>query len=328
MTTVGPDRLPSPALPGPLLSGPEAEIDRARAFARAARADATRRAYAADWACFAAWCGQRNVDALPADPATVAVYLAWLADDGRRVSTIGRRLVALAGRHREAGHHLDTRHPAIARTLKGIRRTLGTAPATKAAVSVEEVRAMAAALPASLAGLRDRALLLVGFAGAFRRSELVGLRRADLEMRREGIVLRLRRSKTDPDGVGRAVAIPRGRRADGCPVAALEAWLDAAGIEDGPLFRAVDRTGRIAERALTDRVVALVVKRAAAAAGLDATRYAGHSLRAGFATSAARAGAAEHAIMRQTGHRSVQMVRRYIREGDLFRDNAANSLDF
>jgi site-specific recombinase XerD len=317
-----PDRVPPPGLPGLAR-----ETDRARAFADAGRAAATRRAYAADWACFAAWCAARNVDALPAAPAAVAVYLAWLADGGRTVSTIGRRLVALAARHRETGHHLDTRHPAIARTLKGIRRTLGTAPATKAAVTVEEVRALCAALPASLAGLRDRALLLVGFAGAFRRSELVALRRADLALRPEGLVVRLRRSKTDPDGVGRPVAIPRGRRADGCAVGALEVWLAAAGIEDGPLFRAIDRTGRIADRALSDRVVALVVKRAAAAAGLDATRYAGHSLRAGFATSAARAGADEHAIMRQTGHRSVQMVRRYIRDGDLFRTTAARFLD-
>jgi site-specific recombinase XerD len=322
MMSVLPDSLPPPALPD---LGPE--VDRARAFARAARAEATRRAYAADWACFAAWCATRNVDALPAAPAAVAVYLAWLADGGRKVSTIGRRLVALAARHRETGLPLDTRHPAIARTLKGIRRTLGAAPATKAAVTVEEVRALCAALPSSLAGLRDRALLLVGFAGAFRRSELVALRREDLEVRPEGIVLRLRRSKTDPDGVGRPVAIPRGRRTEACPVAALDGWLAAAGIEDGPLFRAIDRTGRIADRALSDRAVALVVKRAAAAAGLDAARYAGHSLRAGFATSAARAGAEEHAIMRQTGHRSVQMVRRYIRDGDLFRTTAARFLD-
>ena len=182
---------------------------------------------------------------------------------------------------------------------------------------------MVATLPDNLLGLRDRALLLIGFAGAFRRSELVSLDVEDVEECAEGLRVTLRRSKTDQEGAGEVKGIPYGRKLETCPVRALRAWLEAAGITAGPIFRSVNRHGQVQPGRLSDKAVALVVKRAAEAAGFDATRYAGHSLRTGLTTSAAAAGVQERDIMRQTGHRSVNMVRRYIREGELFRSNAA-----
>jgi integrase len=202
-------------------------------------------------------------------------------------------------------------------TFAGIRRAKGTAPAL-----TEDLRLMVRAMPYSLLGSRDRALLLIGFAGAFRRSELVSLDVEDLAFEREGVVVTLRRSKTDPVGQGRKIGIPLGSGKT-CPVRALERWMEAAGIEEGPLFRPVTRHSHVEDCRLSDKAVALIVKRWAQAVGLDPALYAGHSLRSGLATSAARNGASERSIMNQTGHRSVQMVRRYIREGTVFQENAA-----
>jgi integrase len=184
---------------------------------------------------------------------------------------------------------------------------------------------MVATLPETRGGARDRALLLVGFAGAFRRSELVGLTVADAAFSSEGLTITLRRSKTDQEGQGRKVGLPYGSTAATCPVRALQAWLDAAAVTAGPLFRSVDRHGNVGG-ALGDRDVARIVKRVAEAAGIDPANVAGHSLRAGLATTAAKAGKAAHVIMKQTGHRSVAMVQRYVRDAELFSDNAAAGL--
>jgi len=208
--------------------------------------------------------------------------------------------------------------------MAGIRRTQGTAQTGKRPVLTEDIRRMVLLLEAGRTQeVRDRALILLGFAGAFRRSELVGLDIEDLEFNREGLVAAIRRSKTDPEGQGRKVGIPRGGYPETCPVRAVQAWLEVLGADEGPLFRGITRHGRIDGRRLTPQSVPLVVKRLAARAGLEAADLAGHSLRAGLATSAAMAGASERAIMNQTGHRSAMMVRRYIRDGSLFRENAA-----
>jgi len=297
--------------------------ERARGYAERAKADNTVRAYRADWRDFAAWCEARAQPALPAPPETVALYLTDLAGMGRKASTIGRRLSAISQAHQLAGFPSPTKDGRVRAVLAGIRRTHGSAQEAKAPALADDIRAMVAALPAGLVGTRDRALLLLGFAGAFRRSELVALDVADLAETRDGLVVTLRRSKTDQAGQGRTIGIPRGQRPETCPVAAVETWTIAAGIAEGALFRPVDRHGGVSPRRLTAQSVALVVKKRAKAAGLDPARYAGHSLRAGLATSAAAAGASERAIMDQTGHRSVAMVRRYIRDGSLFRDNAA-----
>jgi integrase len=297
-------------------------VDQARDYADQATAPSTRRAYRTDWADFAAWCDLKRLPALPAAPETVALYLADGAQAGRKASTL-RRLAAIAAAHRLAGHESPTRHAAVRTVWSGIRRAHGTAQAAKTPALTADLRAMVHALPATISGARDRALLLLGFAGAFRRSELVALDVADLRDVPEGLVVTIRTSKTDQEGQGRTIGIPYGRHAATCPVHAVQAWRELAGIAEGAVFRAVDRHGNVGRGRLSDRAVALVVKRAAAAAGLDPVQYAGHSLRAGLATSAAQAGVSERAIQEQTGHKSLLILRRYIREGSLFRENAA-----
>jgi integrase len=235
-------------------------------------------------------------------------------------------LNAIAEAHKAAGLDSATRAAIVRNTLKGIRRTLGTAPAQKAPALTDDIRAIVAATDAGLIGARDRALILLGFAGAFRRSELVGLDVEDCVFGKDGLTVTLRRSKVDQEGQGRKIGIPYGSNPETCPVRNLQDWIAQAAIGAGPLFRSVDRHGRVQPGRLSGIDVARVTKKLAARAGLDPAKYAGHSLRAGHATSAAIAGASERSIMRQTGHRSVQMVRRYIRDGSLFRENSAGKL--
>jgi site-specific recombinase XerD len=297
----------------------------ARAYAQASKADNTRRAYSRDWRDFAAWCDDHDVLALPAAPATLCLYLSALAQLGRRASTIERRLAAISQAHQAAGRvPSPTLDWQVRTVMAGIRRRLGTAPDQKAALETAQLRRLLAATPEdTLGGQRDRALLLLGFAGGFRRSELVALDVGDLEESEHGLRVRLRRSKTDQEGEGDVKGIPWGSHLETCPVRAVRAWLEASQVTEGPLFRAVDRHGRLGGGRLGDRAAAEVVKRAAQRAGLDPAQYAGHSLRAGHATSAAAGGAPERAIMRQTGHRSLQTLRGYIRSGTIWRENAA-----
>ncbi len=296
--------------------------DRTRAYIAAATATSTRRAYRSDWADFVRWCDTYGLMSLPATPETVALYLGALAAVAR-VSTVGRRTTAIGKAHRAGGFPDPVRSEAVHLTMRGIRRTHGIAPAQKSPALVPDLRRMLTVLPETPRGVRDRALLLLGFAGAFRRSELVALDVADLAFGGDGLTVTVRRSKGDQEGAGTRKGIPFGRYAETCPVMAVRGWMDMSCVMEGPIFRPINRHGQIGAARLGDRGVALVVKRAAAAAGLDPAQYAGHSLRAGLATAAAAGGAQERDIMRQTGHRSVQMVRRYIRDGELFRDNAA-----
>lgn len=286
----------------------------------------TIKAYSSDWAHFIAWCDGHNLQSLPANPDTVTAYLVDLVDREFKTATIERRLVSISKAHTIAGYDDITKNPLVRETWKGIRRTIGTAQEGKAPAVTQDIKAMLATLPDSLLGIRDRALLLLGFAGGFRRSELVSLDIDDLQFIREGLVVNLRKSKTDQESAGRRIGIPYGSCCESCPVRSLQAWLEESGINEGPLFRSVNRHGNLQEGRLSDKAVALIVKRCAESAGLDATKYSGHSLRAGMATSAAAAGVSERAIMRQTGHRSEQMVRKYIREGSLFTGNAAANL--
>jgi integrase len=296
-------------------------IDEAREYVARAKANNTLRAYRSDWQDFCAWCDRHGLPALPATEEAVALYLTDLAKT-HRASTLQRRLSSIAQAHKAAGFPSPTKGR-VSLVWAGIRRAKGTAPEGKAPALVADIRRMVATLGEDLAGRRDRALLLVGFAGALRRSELIGLDVADVAFMDEGLVVTLRRSKTDQEGQGTKLGIPYGSRPQTCPVRALRAWLEAAGITGGPVFRPVNRWGQVLPGRLTGTAVALIVKRCAKAAGLDPARYAGHSLRAGLATSAAQAGAPERIIMAQTRHKSLPMVRRYIREGSLFRENAA-----
>lgn len=300
-----------------------ADTERAHDYAAMARSPNTLRAYAADLRDFERYCRRRGVAFHPATSQTVAAYLAFLADQGRRVATLERRLAAISQAHQLAGFPSPTADAHVRSVFKGIRRHHGSAPSPKAPIMIEDLRAMIAALPERPRGIRDRALLLLGFAGGFRRSELTSLTRADVEFCRDGLVVTLRRSKTDQEGEGRRVAIPYGSLPQTCPVRALQDWFDLSGVREGAVFRAVTRTG-IVRQALTAQSIALIVKQAATGAGLDPHPFAGHSLRAGLCTTAARSGVSERAIMNQTGHRSSATLRRYIRDGNLFLDNAAS----
>ena len=239
----------------------------AAAYAEAEKAEATRRAYASDIAQFAAWGRQNGTTAPPASVALVAAYLAWLADGGRKASTINRRCAAIADWHRRHGLETPTSAEPVRAVLRGIRRTIGTRTTQKAPATDKVIAAMIKRIPDTLRGHRDRALLLVCFAAALRRSELVALEVASLERVPEGVLLHVARSKTDQDGAGQTIPIPRGGKL--AVVERLDAWLAAAAIVEGPLFRSVGKGGQVGAEALSDRAVALVIKDRAAAAGLD-----------------------------------------------------------
>lgn len=322
---------------------------KAYAYLRAARSEATRRAYASDWIHFTDWCdAQPGISPMPAAAQTVALYLAEHADR-LKASTLIRRCAAISALHQAAGHISPTSDPLVRTTLAGIRRVHGTASDAKDPLVAHYVRRLVDALPRerdkALLASRDRCLLVLGFYGALRRSELVALNVEDVEVNDQGLVVSLRRSKTDQDAAGRRVAMLHTGVADACPAEVYQEWLSALKsndpqtpeqADDGPplepgrakvaVFRPINRHGQLASNRLTDRAVARIVQRTALRAGLGDLDLAGHSLRAGFATSAAAAGKSERAIMKQTGHKSLPMVRRYIREGSLFRDNATDGL--
>jgi integrase len=302
----------------------------ARDLARASRAPNTLRAYRADWRHFTGWASANGLESLPARPETVAIYLAGLAGGAAGAVTIQRRLSSISQAHQAAGHAPSpTQDFLVRQVMRGIRRTLGVAPRhQKSPLTAAELRRLVETTPGdTLAGLRDRALLLVGHLGAFRRSELVALDVEDVEETPGGLRLLVRRSKTDQEGEGLRKGIPRRRDETTCATLALRAWLDTAAIAAGPVFRAVNRHDQVAAARLSDRAVALIVKRACGRAGLDPAAYAGHSLRSGFATAAAEGGAPERAIMRQGGWTSEAMVRRYIRMAQVFQENAAEYVD-
>jgi integrase len=289
-----------------------------KAYVQAGIAPATKRAYRADLNRFEAWGGTI--------PATDAQDAAYLADHAAvlKASTLTRRLAAVSIAHDARDLPNPVRTPLVRATMRGIRREHGADQHQAKPLLREDLFVVLGAMGDRLKDFRDRALLLVGFAGGLRRSELAAINLVDFDRIREGIILTIRRSKTDQDGVGRKIGIPFGRTIH-CPVRALEAWLSIARIEDGPVFRSVDRHGRVSGR-LSGEAVSLIVRYRIAAAGFDPAGYSGHSLRAGFATSATRAGVSTFKIRQQTGHASDAMLARYVREGELFLGNAAGVL--
>lgn len=304
--------------------------------AAASQAPSTVRAYAADWRDFSAWCDAMNCSPLIASPEEVAAYLVERSST-LRWSTLERRLAAIVWYRRAGGGDLNIHDPTLNRTRQGLMRLSGTAPRQKAALTVEEVRDMVTALPDDLSGKRDRALILTGYAGAFRRSELVAVQKEHLSFSAQGLTIIIPRAKDDPYGRGEMVGIPHGSDPATCPVAAMKAWLMAAHIEEGAIFRGIESGGRIQAQPLTGRSVANILKRAILLAGRKAGRtevdnkrraaeVAGHSLRAGFITAAAAAGAHEWEIARQTRHKRLDTIRRYIRLGSVFRNNAVRRI--
>jgi site-specific recombinase XerD len=299
------------------------ELERAERYADASLAPATRRAYERDWRLFATWCSARGLHAIPAEPASVAAFLAAEADRGFRAVTIGRRAAAIAAAHRAQDQPNPCDSGAVAAVMSGIRREHGTKPLRRAApLELDPLQRLIEPIEiATLAGLRDRALLLLGFAAAMRRSELVALDVEDLEFdAARGLKLTIGKSKTDQERAGAQVAVPYARASNRCAVRALQTWLETAGIHRGPVFRQMRRGDTLTDRRLSDQSVALIVKRRAQTAGLPPTLLSGHSLRAGYATEAAAAGVEERKIANVTRHKNLPVLRGYIRTATAFDD--------
>ena len=294
----------------------------ARRYVDQSRAHNTRRAYRSDWADFTEWCERFRRTRLPASPDTVAYYLADRSQD-LKPSTLERRLAAVAEAHRTAGFPSPNSSAQVQLVWAGIRREKGVAQAHKKPALTKLIRLMTSHLPTTLLGVRDRALILLGYSGAMRRSELVGLEVTDIALADEGLVVMIRKSKTDQIGAGRKLGIPFGAHLETCPVRAVQKWLEESMIDSGPLFRSVNKHGDVQDTRLSDKAVANVVKRSLEAAGKNSRGYAAHSLRAGLITQAAMCGVSERAIQDQSGHKSLLVMRRYIRDGSLFRENAA-----
>lgn len=323
-----PDTLPISQVSAAALPAEAAAI--VEAYQRASKAGSTVRAYTSDAVLFEAWCRQYGFRPLPASPDAVAGFLVAEAEAGRSASTIGRRCAAIAYAHKLAGADDPTDNEAVRAAMKGIRRRVGVAPTQKTAATADIVAALLMRTPDTLAGKRDRALLALGFAGAFRRSELAALDVADLVDHADGLRVTVRRSKTDQEGRGIEKAIPHGRFIR--PVALIREWLDAADITEGPVFRPVSRSGNVRKSAivtdmpprLTTQAIADILKRYVRAAGLDATAFGAHSLRAGFVTTAAERGVDLAKIMEVSGHRDPRTVIGYVRRANAFKDHAGS----
>jgi site-specific recombinase XerD len=314
----------------------------AQDYAKNSRSKNTIKSYSSDWKDFDFWCQSRELKSMPADPRTIACYLADRASQSfidhqgtqqhpLKTSTLARRLSAISQAHQIAGVDFNRRHPAIQETWKGIRNTHGTAQKGKEPILIEDLRSMVDAIQVEaggrerLIGFRDKALLLIGFAGAFRRSEIVALQVDDLKLVRDGYVIKLKRSKTDQQGNGREIAIPYGSNPSTCPVRALQDWINIGDLQEGPIFMPINRHGKKSTEAITSHAVAVIVKKYAPNREI-AKEFSGHSLRAGFATAAAMAGVQEYAIMKQTGHKRSDTLKKYIRSRDLWKDNAASKV--
>lgn len=305
----------------------DALVARTLAYIADSRSANTIRGYLSDWTDFASWAAAHGFCALPAEPATVALYL---TDRSATLvaATLARRLAAISARHRDSNLPTPTRHPVVVATFRGIRRTIGTAQSPKDALLTADVIRIMAACPNTLSGLRDKALLGISFAAALRRSESAALRVEDVQIDAVGMVLTIRRSKTDQEAQGRKVGIQRTIHPETCPVRAVEAWLDAGRIRSGRLLRAVDQAGRISDGLHPDSIGSLI-KKAAERAGFTAeevARLAGHSLRAGHVTQATLVDVPDHVIRQRTGHKSAKMLDRYRRQVDVFPRHPAASL--
>jgi site-specific recombinase XerD len=309
--------LPPIALPMCLA---DAEMAQALSFAEMEKSQGTRRAYSSDFRIFTAWCGARDLGSMPASAGTVARFLSSQATSAKKSSTIGRRAAAIGHFHKVNGHEPPTNSEAVKAVVRGIRRSIGCAPVRKAPATSDLVTRMLERCDGSLIGLRDRALLALGFGGAFRRSELVALEVSDLLATADGFRVTIRKSKTDQEGEGQEIAVPRGCRIE--PVKAIEAWLAASGITAGPVFRPIAKGGRVLDVPLSGHSAAAIVKRYALAAGLDPSTFAGHSLRAGFLTSAAEAGSSVLKMVEVSRHKSIDMLTTYVRRSNLFREHA------
>jgi len=294
------------------------------------KAPNTVRAYKSDFKDFELFCVKNGFNTLPSEPKIVSLYLTHLSTKEIKLSTIKRRLVSIGVIHKIRGHYLDTKHPSIIENLMGIKRRKGSIQNAKKPILINNLKQLINVINVQkiedIKKLRDKSIILIGFAGGFRRNEIVSLDLEDLDFVYEGLKITLKRSKTDQFGEGLTKGLPYFENKIYCPVTTLRRWLNISKITKGPLFRRFTKGSRLSTDRLTDQTVALIIKKYLNMAGIDNKNYSGHSLRSGFATSAAEGGADERSIMAMTGHKSTEMVRRYIKEGNLFNNNALSKI--
>ena len=297
---------------------------------KSSKANNTLRAYKSDFKDFGAFCAKHGFNSLPTEPKIVALYLTYLSGKNSKISTLRRRLVSISIIHKHRGHYLDTKHPIIIENLMGIKRTKGSIQRGKKPILINHLKAIINVINEEktyeIKKIRDKTLILIGFGGGFRRTELISIDYEDLEFVPEGVKITLRRSKTDQFGEGMTKGLPYFSNEKYCPVRHIKKWIEISKIKNGPVFRRFSKGCSLTHNRLTDQSVVLLIKRYLELAGIENKNYSGHSLRSGFATVSAESGADERSIMAMTGHKTTQMVRRYIQEANLFKNNALNKI--
>jgi len=297
---------------------------------QSSKANNTVRAYKSDFKDFGIFCAKNGIKSLPSEPKIVSLYLTHLSMKDVKISTLKRRLVSIGVIHKLKGYYLDTKHPSIIENIMGIKRRKGSIQKAKKPILINKLKKIINVIDEQkreeIKKLRDRSIILIGFSGGFRRNELVSLNYDDLDFVPEGLKINIKRSKTDQFGEGSIKGLPYFNSSKYCPVVSLQKWIEISKITSGPLFRRFTKGSNLSENRLTDQTVALIIKEYLNIAGIDSANYSGHSLRSGFATSAAESGAEERSIMSMTGHKSTEMVRRYIKEANLFKNNALNKI--
>ena len=298
---------------------------------KSSKANNTLRAYRSDFRDFGAFCAKHGLMSLPSEPKIVSLYLTHLSKNSK-ISTLRRRLVSISMVHKLQGHYLDTKHPIIVENLMGIRRVKGSIQKGKKPLLLNHLKTIIEVIHnqniEDIKKFRDKSIILVGFGGGFRRTEIISINHEDLEFVTEGLKITIKKSKTDQFGEGMIKGLPYFTNEFYCPISNLKKWLEISKIKSGPIFRRFSKGSSLTDKRLTDQSVALLIKKYLNLAGIDNENFAGHSLRSGFATVAAEAGADERSIMAMTGHKSTQMVRRYIKEANIFKNNALNKIKF
>ena len=296
---------------------------------KTSKANNTLRAYRSDFKDFGAFCVKHGFKSMPTDPKIVSLYLTHLSKSSK-ISTLRRRLVSIGIVHKMKGHYLDTKHPIIIENLMGIKRLKGSIQTGKKPILINHLKQIINVINeqdvAEIVKLRNKALILIGFGGGFRRTELISIDYEDLEFVEEGVKITLRRSKTDQFGEGMIKGLPYFTNKTYCPVLNIKNWIKLSKIKTGPIFRRFAKGSTLTKHRLTDQSVVLIIKEYLKIAGIENQNFSGHSLRSGFATVAAESGADERSIMAMTGHKTTQMVRRYIREANIFKNNALNKI--
>ena len=297
---------------------------------KSSKANNTIRAYKSDFNDFGLFCAQNGFKSLPSEPKIVSLYLTYLSTKGAKMSTLKRRLVSISVIHKLKGHYLDTKHPSIIENIMGIKRRKGSIQKGKKPILINNLKQIINVIDEQeneeIKKLRDRSIILIGFSGGFRRNELVSLDHEDLDFVQEGLKIKIKRSKTDQFGEGTIKGLPYFDNPQYCPVVSIQKWIKISKINTGPLFRRFTKGSNLSQNRLTDQTVALLIKEYLKLAGIDSKNYSGHSLRSGFATTAAESGAEERSIMAMTGHKSTEMVRRYIKEANIFKNNALDKI--